>query len=114
MSLQKNIGQTERNDIFQTVTAEKCVNFGLNCRTREDSAYQRGMDQQHLPGHEPAGADEALFWAQERQHSRTNTLETAWSAEYPAAVGEDLRQKPLEISGRSAGPSSGCSFLRRL
>ena len=106
--------QTERNDIFQIVTAEKCVNFGLNCRTREDSAYQRGMDQQHLPGHEPAGADEALFWAQERQRGGATAMETAWSAEYPAAVGEDLRQRLLEISGRSVGPSSGGSFLRRL
>ena len=35
MSLQKKMEQTERNDIFQVVTVEKCVNFGLNCRTRE-------------------------------------------------------------------------------
>ena len=56
----------------------------------------------------------ALFWALERQHGRATTMEMVWSVEYPTVVGEDLRQRMLEISGWAAGANSGRGFLRRL
>jgi len=46
MSLQKKVEQIERNDIFQVVTVEKCVNFGLNCRTRGVYTYKSNLSIQ--------------------------------------------------------------------